>query len=141
MESLLIPVRQKTDEYAVLFLSSMDAIVLRNPSGLRYYWGRRMTDGGWLFLPLPKDEGCLILIVTPLYYFEIVVSSVIIQLWRVGGAVTQRSAKPFRRVRLPYVPPYARMAELVDARDLKSLDFTVVRVRFPLCAPEIILGV
>ena len=25
--------------------------------------------------------------------------------WRVGGAVTQRSAKPFRRVRLSYVPP------------------------------------
>lgn len=25
--------------------------------------------------------------------------------WRVGGAVTQRSAKPCRRVRLPYVPP------------------------------------
>ena len=24
---------------------------------------------------------------------------------RVGGAVTQRSAKPFRRVRLSYVPP------------------------------------
>ena len=48
--------------------------------------------------------------------------------WRVGGAVTRRSAKPFRRVRLSYVPPWynsdtlhARMAELVDARDLKSL--------------------
>ncbi len=25
--------------------------------------------------------------------------------WRVGGAVTQRSAKPRRRVQLPYVPP------------------------------------
>ena len=25
--------------------------------------------------------------------------------WRVGGAVTRRSAKPFRRVRLSYVPP------------------------------------
>lgn len=42
--------------------------------------------------------------------------------WRGGGVVTQRSAKPCTRVRIPSVPPdYARMVELVDTRDLKSL--------------------
>ena len=39
---------------------------------------------------------------------------------RVGGEVTQRSAKPFRRVRVPYAPP-GRVAELVYAADLKSV--------------------
>ena len=34
--------------------------------------------------------------------------------WRVGGAVTQRSAKPRRRVRLPYVPPSDLSAEGVE---------------------------
>lgn len=33
-------------------------------------------------------------------------SVIIASRWRVGGAVTQRSAKPRRRVRLPYVPPH-----------------------------------
>ena len=70
--------------------------------------------------------------------------------WRVGGAVTQRSAKPRRRVQLPYVPPYdlpagsvhsnhvvyARMMESVDMRDLKSLGLRAVRVQVPLCAPK-----
>lgn len=31
---------------------------------------------------------------------------------------------------------YARMVELVDTRDLKSLGLTVVRVQVPLCAPK-----
>ena len=81
--------------------------------------------------------------------------------WRVGRAVRQRSAKPRRRVRLPYVPPYllqfttcaddgqvvirrhdvvqynyARMMESVDMRDLKSLGRKAVRVQVPLCAPQ-----
>ena len=34
--------------------------------------------------------------------------------WRVGGAVTQRSAKPFRRVRLSYVPPQLLMNSSLD---------------------------
>lgn len=59
-------------------------------------------------------------------------------IWRVGGAVTQRSAKPRRWVQLPYVPPYARVVELVDTRDLKSLGLTAVRVQVPPCAPDII---
>lgn len=42
--------------------------------------------------------------------------------WRGGGMVTQKSAKLFKPVRFRSVPPSARMAELVDARDLKSLD-------------------
>ena len=33
---------------------------------------------------------------------------------RVGGAVTQRSAKPFRRVRLSYVPPQLLMNSSLD---------------------------
>ena len=41
--------------------------------------------------------------------------------WRLGGAVTQRSAKPCRWVQLPQVPPsFGRVAELVDALDSKS---------------------
>ena len=36
---------------------------------------------------------------------EPLVFAIIYEAWRVGGAVTQRSAKPFRRVRLSYVPP------------------------------------
>lgn len=65
--------------------------------------------------------------------------------WRVGGAVTQRSAKPRRRVQLPYVPPstyfiLARMMESVDMRDLKSLGLRAVRVQVPLCAPYKKLG-
>ena len=40
--------------------------------------------------------------------------------WRVGGAVTQRSAKPRRRVQLPYVPPLlARMVEFGRHERLK----------------------
>ena len=35
-------------------------------------------------------------------------------------------------------PTNARMVELVDTRDLKSLGFTAVRVQVPLCAPELI---
>ena len=31
--------------------------------------------------------------------------------------------------------PFARMVELVDTRDLKSLGFTAVRVQVPLFAP------
>ena len=31
----------------------------------------------------------------------------------------------------------ARMVELVDTRDLKSLGFTAVRVQVPLCAPQL----
>ena len=47
-------------------------------------------------------ESCFILVYEEYRFYRV---SDIISLWRVGGAVTQRSAKPFRRVRLSYVPP------------------------------------
>ena len=61
--------------------------------------------------------------------------------WRVGGAVTQRSAKPFRPVQLWYAPPrlfrsVARVAELVYAADLKSASFTGLWVRVSSRAPR-----
>ena len=61
--------------------------------------------------------------------------------WRVGGAVTQRSAKPFRPVQLWYAPPrlfrsVARVAELVYAADLKSASFTGLWVRVSSRAPD-----
>ena len=50
-------------------------------------------------------------------------------MWRVGGVVTQRSAKPRTRVQISYAPPksgiicfvFGRVAELVYAADLKSV--------------------
>ena len=41
--------------------------------------------------------------------------------WRVGGAVTQRSAKPFRRVRLSYVPP-----EIIDSSNLRAIFVLII---------------
>ena len=40
---------------------------------------------------------------------------------RVGGAVTQRSAKPFRRVRLSYVPP-----EIIDSSNLRAIFILII---------------
>ena len=42
--------------------------------------------------------------------------------WRVGRVVMQRIANPCTPVRFWYPPPFcARVVELVDTRDLKSL--------------------
>ena len=62
----------------------------------------------------------------------------IILVWCVGGAVTQRSAKPRRPVQLWYAPPFlkvGRVAELVYAADLKSASFTGLWVRVPSRPP------
>ena len=79
--------------------------------------------------------------------------------WRVGGAVTRRSAKPFRWVQLPYVPPkddleievifliacmaqgsvyYKKRASGGIGRHtrLKIWGPKAVRVRLPPCAPR-----
>ena len=48
---------------------------------------------------------------------------------RVDGSVTRRCLQKL-----------ARMVELVDTRDLKSLGFTAVRVQVPLCAPQLKLA-
>ena len=39
---------------------------------------------------------------------------------RVGGAVTQRSAKPFRRVRLSYVPPGLSIKALLESYNISE---------------------
>ena len=50
--------------------------------------------------------------------------------------VTMPAALPCRILSMhPWGEPLARMAKLVDARDLKSLTFAGMRVRFPLRAP------
>ena len=64
-----------------------------------------------------------------------------LRIFRLGGRVVmQRPAKPCTPVRFRPQPPYAtrlsaRVAKLVDARDLKSLDRKVMPVRFRPRAP------
>ena len=59
----------------------------------------------------------------------------------------QRFAKPWTSVRFRAQPPnqihyaFARVAELVDARDLKSLALTGVPVRFRPRAPSVIFQI
>ena len=56
--------------------------------------------------------------------------------WLGGRVVMQRIANPWTPVRFrPQPPTYAQVAELVDARDLKSLEGNFVPVRLRPWAP------
>ena len=60
-----------------------------------------------------------------------------LSLWLDGRVVMQRPAKPCTPVRFRLQPPnFAQVVELVDTRDLKSLEGNFVPVQVRLWAPS-----
>ena len=67
-----------------------------------------------------------------------IVGTAFIDLGKENGTVTRRTAKPLIRVRFPSLPRFkARVAELVDATDLKSVEIFLVPVRVRPWAPKL----